>query len=390
MDGRSVRYRESLLQWIWQNFQFNCGNLKLRSGEELHIEDPGKLNHGAGPDFLDAAVRIGSVTFHGSIEIHMAEGEWFEHGHHNDRNFNSVVLHVVLHPEFHPAVTHDGSSPPTLVLNEYLDDALYRLLKIKETTSLPCAGQPRFIHQKAFERQIEKAHREYFEYKVDELLQVYPPEESIQDAWRHALIRKMYNALGIPHNREAMEELFLKAVNLYREGQVGQGFEEAVVRTAFSDEDRSRFGWKDSGMRPGSRPEKRVVQAAAIHHAAMKLSFKTYLKNGVDSWDDLLENLRSEKRPGAGRLNILYSTVFLPGIYLLGDLLHSVRLKDHSYQLWKDEKFQVPEEVVRPFRESGFQISKRVKKAGLAHQYKRYCRARSCHRCEVFKSAINP
>jgi hypothetical protein len=26
----------------------------------------------------------------------------------------------------------------------------------------------------------------------------------------------------------------------------------------------------------------------------------------------------------------------------------------------------------------------------LAHQLKRYCRPLNCHRCEVFKKAINP
>lgn len=386
----SGRYSESLLQWIWKNLQFDCRNLKLKSGEALQISDPGKLNHGAGPDFLNATIWMGSVRFHGSVEIHMNEEEWFEHGHHRDANFNSVMLHVVLSSGGRTAVMQDENTIPTLVLDKYLNRSLHKLLRVKQSGALPCAGQVQFIHQKAFERQVEKVHREYFEYKVNELLECYPAEMVPSMAWKSALIRKIYSVLGIPNNREVMEQLFLK---VYSSVNKAENFEEAegiINQAAFPDNEKSSLSWKQSGMRPASRPDRRIRQAAALHFAILYKPFKTFMTDGVSSWEELIAGLSSDKLPGKSRLDILYATVFLPAIYLLGDLFHSENLKDQSYRVWRDGTLALPNEVVRPFKKSGFQITQGVKKVGLAHQYKRYCKEGNCHRCEVFKSAINP
>lgn len=390
MQAGSVRYSESLLQWIWQNLEFDCNDLQLQNGDKLQIVDPGRLNHGAGPDFVGAAVQIGSVTLHGSVEIHIKEDEWFEHGHELDENFNSVVLHVVLTAGNQTGVLQNGFKLPTLVLDKYLTKSLYKLLEIKESEGLPCAGINRFIHQKAFEEQVERAHREYFEYKVNELLRCYPPERTPSEAWRFALIHRLYSALGIPHNRSSMEKLFLKVDLESERRKFFLNSEDAIVQEAFSTTGRSYYNWKFSGMRPGSSPQKRVPQAVALHMAIEQYPIQKILKCGLRSWEELLAGIPSEKLPGKSRLNILYTTVFLPSIYLFGDLFHSRSLKDLAYQNWREASFQLPVEVVRPFKSSGFQITKEVNKAGLAHHYKRYCRERNCHRCEVFKSAINP
>lgn len=52
-------YRETLLQWIWQELEFDPSSLKTTDGKPIEIVDPGTINKGAGPDFTHACIRIG-------------------------------------------------------------------------------------------------------------------------------------------------------------------------------------------------------------------------------------------------------------------------------------------------------------------------------------------
>lgn len=69
--------------------------MRTTSGHSLEILFPGYRNSHAGPDFLGARIRIGTLLWVGNVEIHTRSGEWIRHGHHLDPAYNSVILHVV-------------------------------------------------------------------------------------------------------------------------------------------------------------------------------------------------------------------------------------------------------------------------------------------------------
>src|SRR5215218_9536631 len=87
---------EKLLQFIWQFQYFNRSHVRTTQGEPLTIVFPGRLNSNQGPDFLDAKIRIGETLFAGSVELHLKTSDWLRHGHQQDKNYNNVILHVVL------------------------------------------------------------------------------------------------------------------------------------------------------------------------------------------------------------------------------------------------------------------------------------------------------
>jgi len=386
-----ARYNESLLQWIWENLEFDVENLRTQGGQSLQILDPGRKNSGAGPDFLNACIIINDLKLYGSVEIHNHEKEWFEHSHQKNPEFNSVILHVVLEGDHRTAITSDGHKPALFNVSTKLNKALYKLLNIKEQGPLPCAESVTHIHQRAFEIQIERAHREYFNYKVDELMTGYDPALPPSIAWRKAFLLQLYSALGIPTNRNSMRRLVqdvIQQVNvdsIDREEFVGQ-----VQALAFDDKESKKYNWNFSGMRPGSQPKNRVRQAALLHYQFIDTEFETYLKSGIESWNLLTALLPKSELPGNSRMEIIHKTVFLPSMYLLGDLFFAKNLCSAAYNSWASAIVPLPKEVRRPFEESGFKIAKNVKKFGLAHQYKRFCKERNCHKCEVFKSVINP
>lgn len=85
---------EAVYQYLWRHRMFGL-RLKLRDGRAVEVIDPGRLNTDAGPDFFNAKVRIGTTVMAGNIEIHVKASDWHRHGHHTDRTYDSVMLHVV-------------------------------------------------------------------------------------------------------------------------------------------------------------------------------------------------------------------------------------------------------------------------------------------------------
>lgn len=391
MSEQARPYRENLFQWIWQQLEFDCQNLSTVCGKELSIADPGKLNHAGGPDFLGAHIVANGLHWHGSVEIHKTSADWHAHNHGKDKNFDSVILHVVFQDNAKiPATTSDGSTPMVLVLKPYLHKSLNHLLSLKQTDGLPCGGSVAFINQDAFNKQIEEAHKEYFEYKVKELLQEYNPSLRMSQAWREMLIIQVYKTLGIPANRLQMGEFAKWLLGKNYQANTADEFVEFAYARAFSEKSEAgiTIHWNHSGMRPASRPRKRVGQAAAWHYAISRLSFKKFLNEPEQSWKDILSAVPAGKVPGKSRMQIIKNTVYFPAVYLLGDILQSESLKTEAFSRWQKASQIVPEEVRKPFKKAGFELSGLNKKLGLAHQYKRYCLQRNCHRCKVFKSSI--
>ena len=384
-------YREELYQWIWEKLEFSTAGLQTTDGVAVRIIENGTLNHGAGPDFSAAHILIGGRRWFGSVEIHKTAADWRAHRHHEDPAYNRVILHVVVE-ENGPlkVMREDGTSPPTMLLKPYLNKRVYNLLRKMGKPSLACGGKTALIHQKAFEIQVEKAHTEYLDYKVEELLRGYDPTLNISEAWKSALVLQVYRTLGIPSNREPMGKL---ASLLTQKRHVMDGlktFIDEVEATAFGKICDQEFDWIRTGIRPANRPQKRVKQAASIHWHLAQYSLDFFYKNSPkESWSTLIDAIEEASLPGAQSLGILFATVYIPALHLLGRLLQYRKLTEQASDAWASESLPVPRAVQRPFRDAGFEIDNKLKKIGLAHQYKRYCKEQQCHRCEVFKSAIH-
>lgn len=386
MHKRSSKYKESLLQWIWENFEFNFSSLKSECGKPIQIIKAGRLNHGAGPDFLDAEIWIGELLFHGHVEIHKRSEEWYQHEHHQDAKYNNVILHVVFssHKIGNPVKRQDQTAISVLNLKPHLSEPLANLLAKSQLPELPCGKHVNFINQNAFARQIEFAHREYFSYKAEELIQFYNSTLPVSNAWVDCLLSGIYYTLGIPGNREQMSELKKRVTSQIRPGSSLNEIQLVIHELAFNGE----ISWKLSGFRPANHPEKRTQQAATFHYAVHQVSFRRFVKEGVSCWNFILENIPPDLKPGDQMLSLLFNTVYLPACWLLGDLLHSKSLKQTALENWNSRQKHLPDSVKKPFLEAGFKFTGELEKLGVAHQLKRYCNELQCQDCKVFKSAI--
>lgn len=115
--------KEEFLHYVWRVKRFNHYHLETTAGEPVHILHAGHYNKNAGPDFLDAQVKIGETVLAGNIEIHLRASEWKKHRHQYDLAYQNVILHVVLVED--EVICHqNGSRIPCLELRNRIPKGL--------------------------------------------------------------------------------------------------------------------------------------------------------------------------------------------------------------------------------------------------------------------------
>ena len=132
--------KEDLLHYIWKYRLYKTIPLTTSTGETIEVVSAGIHNTDAGPDFSNARIRIGNVLMVGNVELHTAQDDWFNHRHHLDAAYNTVILHVVYESSNKPTVSATGQPIPVLALSDKIDTQLlhrYDLLKTANST-IPC------------------------------------------------------------------------------------------------------------------------------------------------------------------------------------------------------------------------------------------------------------
>lgn len=131
---------EEFLHFIWKYGLFRREGMVADTGEEVSVISLGEHNGNAGPDFLNARVVIGNTIWAGNVEMHLRSSDWVVHGHHQDKAYDNVVLHVVC--QYNGEVKRsDGEIIPTVELSFNPDHyENYRGL-LDRKSELPCGDK---------------------------------------------------------------------------------------------------------------------------------------------------------------------------------------------------------------------------------------------------------
>lgn len=130
---------EKLLQYLWNFKVFHTFDFKDVEGNAVEIIEFGKWNTNAGPDFLDAKVKVGNILLAGHIELHVKSSDWIFHNHSQDPNYQNIILHVVFHHDTEIDELTDNHIP-TLELKDYIDENILRRYEKLATGNqfIPC------------------------------------------------------------------------------------------------------------------------------------------------------------------------------------------------------------------------------------------------------------
>ncbi len=241
-----MKLNETHLYEVWKNQQFT-ERLKTVSGEDIDVLNAGTHNEDmAGPDFLNAKIRIGILTYVGDIEIDCEINDWKGHGHNIDVKYNKVILHLSFRNNHNQAFvyTNAGRKVPTITLSRFLPATfnsqfepppprdvsnVKQLLRCHEANGLVTAvTRENFILKLGFQRFEKKCKKMYERLKelkylrdnnIHEPIIGYDRREDFdlmnyshadfqdKEIWQQLFYESIFEALGYSKNKNIMLEL---------------------------------------------------------------------------------------------------------------------------------------------------------------------------------------
>lgn len=418
-----ILFDEKLLQFIWNQQLFDHTGLRCVDGRRLLILDQGKLNDGNGPDFMEARIFIDKTVFHGSVEIHVMENNWYTHGHHIDTHYNSVVLHVCYGSGVR-AKRKDGSVIPTLLLKPLLSSSLLlRYDLIRRTMSpIPCSA---LLSQYKMSNAPVDLVAERLLLRSAKLKVKW---QEIGFSWHQLAIQEILKALGAPYHTQNMQDLgsvlSYKVLHRYSSslfqleailfGQAGllQGGRNCSYYTKLKTEFEFLMTLHDlrivhvlyrrGGMRPSYQIHLRLAQFASLLHHNPNL-INEVLKSNIPTEDQFQfpvseywrTHLRFEwpSKPSKRmisaqmRAGILLNGL-LPLLFFYGSFMNDNSLMDKTISTMKT----LPAEnnrIVRKFKDLGLVVHNAADSQALLQLYKTYCNFRRCLECKIGQSLIS-
>ena len=265
----------------------------LESGQQVSVIQPGQHNPLAGPDFLDARIRIDETLWAGHVEIHVNASDWYAHRHEKDPAYENVILHAVWNNDV-PVLGKDDQLLPTLELQRFLQDDLYSSYKAfleRQVAFIPCEREIAQVDAIITRSWLERLYLERLQRKVNEILKDL---ERTKGDWEAIFFLHLAMGFGTKINKQAftamagqipfrvlcktrtnwkaLEALLMGAAGLLDKSQnadpyllelceefdyLKRKFELSIIRT-----ERAHF----FKLRPMNFPTVRLSQLAGLYH----------------------------------------------------------------------------------------------------------------------------
>ncbi len=193
---------EDFLHYVWKYKIFSSVKLCTINNETLSILKTGLHNQNAGPDFLNAQIKIDDQTWVGNVEIHLKSSDWYMHNHEVDTNYDAVILHVVWEND---ALIYmkNNKAIPTLVLKPFVDKNLlknYNNLLFSPKNWIPCEKSFTQVDYFTFNNWKERLFFERLERKSSEIKILLELEQNNFEAVLFQLLAKNF---GLKINGDA-------------------------------------------------------------------------------------------------------------------------------------------------------------------------------------------
>lgn len=432
---------EALVQDLWARQQFDASDLTTTDGQSVRVLDPGTLNTDSGADFTETHLRIGELSWHGDVEIHTTSGHWYDHEHHCDTRYNSVVLHVTLYEdEWTGGLLRENESPiPELVLYPHLERPLRTLLRdfyTRDDAPIPCAAQWAHVPQAIRRRWIQQLGRRRLMAKRDRLMERFAEQPDLEAL----LHERLFAGLGYAKNDAPMSTLArrlpltlvrrwidpvdLEALHFGIAGLLPEPADLIDTDRATADyamELRRRFRriqmeadgppmdrerWSFFRLRPANFPPLRIAQGVAMigpggllrHDPIGSLiaateqdhplsALRTLLRaQPSDFWTNhvRLEKSSASRNPqiGRSRIDTLIVNAVLPVLLLYADRHDRPGLAERVVTTL--ETLPAPRDsVTRIFGDLGTRPQSALESQGMHRLYRSFCTEGGCLTCDI-------
>ena len=417
--------KEELLCYIWENQYFDKRNLTTCQGQPIQVLYPGERNTNSGPDYSNARLKIEQTVWIGAVELHIKSSDWRFHGHHHDKAYDQVILHVVWINNYQVRST-TGSSIPSLQLNKRADRNLLQAYSIfsMNAFSVPCARHLPKVPQHVLEAMLEIAYMSRIQRKIRQVAVLF---DSYAQDWEQVAYLILGKSFGFKTNADAFQSLVsivpLSMVrklryNLFQLEALyfGQsGFLDSIKDDYYFRRLQHEFQylrrkfqiaptylkpatWKFHRMRPGNFPVLRIAQFASLmqgqcftfsdlRESSSVADFSTIKVLPSKYWRDHYDFGKYTAKLSEGKLGIssIESLVINAVIPLLAAYAHHTDQRaymDRAISMAKQLKSE-KNHIVTRWKDWGFEVSSAYGSQALIELNNPYCKARKCLSCKV-------
>lgn len=416
---------EAFLQYVWQHQLMCLDKLCTTKNEPIHVIKIGTFNTNAGPDFLNAKIKIGETIWAGDVEIHRKSSDWNAHQHDSNKAYNSVILHVVATYDKN-VFSENGHSIPTLVM-PILPHVTNNYIQLKDLpTGIRCGKQLRTIDSFKISMFLERLVAERFEQKSEHIIQLY---NGTNNDWEETLYQQLARNFGFKTNNEAFEllaksiplRLFSKhkdnpfqieallfgQANMWSKNpadyELALQKEYDFLRKKYQLTPISPTWWKFARMRPQNFPTFRIAQfaqlAPKIPHLVSKIlesdldSIKTCFScDASEFWHTHYsfgtESPQHDTKLGKQAINTIIINTVVPFLYTYGKIRETETLRTKAY----DFLTALPAErnnTIELWKQHGLNPQNAYETQGLLQLYNNYCTEGKCTRCAIGHCVLN-
>lgn len=418
---------EDFLHYLWKFKYYRKENLTTQNGSPVEVISAGMHNTNAGPDFLNAKIKIADTLWSGNVEIHLNASDWEKHLHFRDDAYKNVILHVVYNAD---SKTFNSKRQQIPVLMLHFDEALYatysQIKNNKET--IACAEYFSGVKDFTINNWLDKLTVERLEQKI------IIPENLLQQTknnWNECFYISLARGFGGNLNSLAFETLAkslpqkvlgkhknsLTQIEALLFGQAGMlsdlNSDNEYIKTLRREYGflKNKFGlkpieqhlWKFLRLRPANFPTLRISQFAQLIHKSNSLltsiiACKTldeireiFRLSSTEFWETHYtfqkESKKRIKSFGKKSIDILIINSIVPFLFLYGK-----KKKKHEIQeqaLFFLEKIKAEQnKIITEWRNLGIDVENAYQSQALIQLTNNYCKAGKCLQCAIGNSIL--
>lgn len=411
--------KEEFIYYLWENRLLHL-DLKTTDNEEITILSVGIRNHDSGADFVNARIKIGDALWAGQVEIHVRASDWFKHNHHNDANYDSVILHVVYENDT------DSLKIPTLEIKDKFDISIFHKYNwfFGSRNWIPCGEFVGGVQNFTLISWLDRMLVEHLENECKDL--DFKLKNNHYD-WEQAFYQRLMRYFGLKVNNDSFEylsrilplnlllrhrdnDIYIESMMFGCAGFLERDFEEdypSLLKRDFMML-KSKFGlkvmplsnWKFLRLRPPNFPTIRIAQLAKIITKNGNMFSKIRDADDIQEirdlfdvelnsyWDnhfqfDKTSKVERRKILGKTAVDLIIINAIVPMLFYYG---HT-----HSLESCKEKAMRFLEQIeaednliIRNFQNSGIVLQNAFQTQAILYMYKYYCKRRRCLECRIY------
>ena len=422
--------QENFLHYLWRTRRLDFSDLKTTKGETIEIIDFGEYNTNAGPDFLNATLRIGDMIWAGNVEMHIQSSDWYAHGHQHDEAYKNVILHVVFEEnmpilrENTPDVSGQVEGVSCLELKGRIPQGIHKKYwaLLNNEHWIPCQHQFYTVSDLTKTMWFDRMLVERLEAKTEAIAIAL---ERNKNDWEETFYQFITRNFGVKINTEPMEWLARSLPHLVLAKHKNNLFQvEALIfgqsgllEKAFQDEyptilqkeynflkhkhaltPINTAAWKFSRMRPAAFPTIRLAQLSGLIHQSSHLFSKVLEMESIGALENLFNvkisdywtnhyvfdtpSVLSKKIMGKDTIDLFIINTIVPFLFYYGKIRKEDRFKDRAFQFLEALK---PEKntIIAGWQNLGEKPQSAFQTQAFLQLKNAYCAKKRCAECAI-------